>query len=158
MNGTTSDGLKMTGGIFITLGYITLGVLLFALVVAGVKIAQDRMTGITENLQGAEYTTFDNGTLSGSQVLNSVRQYMNNDQFGILVQTGKGGTTYYGNSFNINTGEITSADKNTSLLDAQNQADSDYINPSGKFKSNVVYDPNGVVRGLIFVQGSVVRN
>ncbi|MFB4321660.1 ABC transporter permease [Priestia sp. BR_2] len=154
MDDTTGKGLSLTGTIFITIGYITLGVLLFALVVAGVKVAQDRMTGITDQLQQAEYTTFDNGTMSGSQVLNSIRQYMNNDQFGIEVTTGKNSTTFYGNTFS-NEGEIIGNTKNTDLKPAQNQASTDYINPSGKFKTSLVYDKNGVVRGLKMKQSTL---
>lgn len=157
MDDTAGKGLSLTATIFLTIGLITLCVILFAIVAAGVKIAQDRMTGITENLQTTEYTTYDNGKLSGSQVLNAVRQYMNQEEFGIQVITGKGGIATYGNAFNASTGEITGG-KNTSLAPAQDQSNANYINPSGKFNSRVVYDSNGVVRGIVFTQQVVSFN
>jgi hypothetical protein len=151
MDETASGGLKLTGNIFLTIALISICVLLFAIGVAAVKIAQDKMTGVTENLQNTEYTTYDNGKQSGSQVLNAIRQYMSQDSFGVQVVTGKGGNTVYGNTFNATTGEI-SGTKNTNLAPAQDQANANYINPSGKFSSRVIYDPNGVVRGIVFTQ------
>lgn len=151
MDETTGKGLSLTATIFLTVGLITLAVILFAVAVAGVKTAQDKMTGITDTLQTTEYSTYDNGKLSGSQVLNAIRQYMKQDEFGIQVVTGKGGNHTYGNTFNAITGEITGG-KDTSIAPAQNQSDPNYINPSGKFSSKVVYDSNGVVRGIVFNQ------
>lgn len=152
MDETSSKGLTLTGTNLLTVALISIAVILFSVAVAGVKIVQERFTGLNGTLQQTEYTTYDNGTLSGSQVLNAVRQYMGQDEFGISVQTGKGGSITYGNEFNHTTGEITSGSKNTNLLTAQQQSDPNYINPSGKFTSRVVYDRNGVVRGLIFSQ------
>lgn len=151
MDDTAGKGLSLTATIFLTLGLIALTVIIFAVVAAGVKTGQDKMTGLTERLQTTEFTTYDNGKLSGSQVLNALRQYAGQEQFGIQVITGKGGVNIYGNEFNTSTGEITGG-KNTSLVSAQDQSNSNYINPSGRFASRVISDSNGVVRGLVFQQ------
>lgn len=156
MDETTGKGLSLVGTIFLTIALLTLGVLLFSVASSGAKAGQEKMANITQGLQQTEFTTYDNGTMSGSQVLNAVRQYMNNDQFGIQVTTGKKGIMTYGNTFNSATGVIESEKKNLNVTPAQTQASEHYINPSGKFKSTVVYDQNGVVRGLVFVQDSVV--
>ncbi|MEK4983584.1 ABC transporter permease [Bacillus sp. FSL K6-6540] len=120
------------------------------------RVGQAKYANLTTQLSDFDYNTYSNNTLSGSQVLNTIRQYMNNDQFGILVQTGKNGYTFYGNRFTIsgtNKGEIDNGyGRNTDLSEAENQSSRDYINPSGKFKSSLVRDANNVVRGIIFEQ------
>lgn len=151
MEETTSSGLRITGGIFLTIGLITLVVILFAVFQAGAKTGQEKMTGIQQTLSQSEYNNYDNSIMSGSQVLNAVRQYMNQDQFGVRVITGKGGSNTYGNEFNAN-GEIVGTGKNTDISVAQDQSNPNYINPSGKFSSQVVFDGNNVVRGIIFSQ------
>ncbi|SDX62321.1 hypothetical protein SAMN05518848_11053 [Paenibacillus sp. PDC88] len=136
----------------LTIALITLVVLLFGVFQAGAKTGQEKMTGIQQTLSQSEYNNYDNSSMTGSQVLNAVRQYMNQDQFGLTVVTGKGGSMTYGNAFNA-AGEIVGDTKNISITTAQDQTSSNYINPSGKFYSKVVYDKNNVVRGIIFTQG-----
>ncbi|MNC78714.1 hypothetical protein D3C75_1309970 [compost metagenome] len=79
---------------------------------------------------------------------------MNLEQFGIKVTTGKGGSSYYGNTFNESDGRITNkdTDKKLDLTDAEDQSESEYINPSGKFNSRIIRDQNSMIRGIIFTQ------
>ncbi|OMP13425.1 hypothetical protein COLO4_01712 [Corchorus olitorius] len=122
------------------------------MMIAGTKTAQDDMSGLTNTLQQSKFSAYDNSIVSGSQIINVVRQYMKQDAFGVTVTTGKGSTTTYGNAFDATTGEVTSTSKNEDLTNAQSQSAAGYINPSGRFLSKVVTDKNGVVRGLIFQQ------
>jgi small nuclear ribonucleoprotein (snRNP)-like protein len=119
------------------------------------------MASITTQLSDTEFNTYNNTTLSGSQVLNAVRQYMNLDTFGVQVITGKQYAvntdttgTYYGNTFTVASGVVTSVtnSKNITLTEAENQSSNQYINPSGKFKSSIVRDNNNMIRGIIFIQ------
>ncbi|PAD71339.1 ABC transporter permease [Paenibacillus campinasensis] len=151
MEETTSKGLTLFGSILLTIALITLVVILFSVSQAGAKTGQEKMVGIQQTLSQTEYTTYDNSTMTGSSVLNAVRQYMNQEQFGVRVITGKGGITTYGNQFDDN-GEIIEKDKNTNIKVAQDQSNPNYINPSGQFKSQIVVDKNNVVRGIIFTQ------
>ncbi|MEW4372908.1 ABC transporter permease [Paenibacillus kandeliae] len=152
MEENASKGLSLTATIFLTIGLITIAVSIYFIAVAGTKTAQDDMSGLTNTLQQSKFSAYDNSIVSGSQIINVVRQYMKQDAFGVTVTTGKGSTTTYGNAFDATTGEVTSTSKNEDLTNAQSQSEAGYINPSGRFLSKVVTDKNGVVRGLIFQQ------
>ncbi|KAI7257654.1 hypothetical protein KC345_g10744 [Hortaea werneckii] len=65
------------------------GALLISLYLDAAKQGQTKMASITTQLSDTEFNTYNNTTLSGSQVLNAVRQYMNLDTFGVQVITGK---------------------------------------------------------------------
>lgn len=142
--------LKVTGGIFLT-------VLLITFVVGFVMFAMDKsqegreeVTGVFNNLTDAKYTMYT-GTNSGSEVINAIRQYSNKPQFGIKVITGKGDTSYYGNTFQED-GTVSNTDKITDYSKAEDPASPAYINLSGNFQPKIVRDANSVVRGLIFTQ------
>ncbi|MGE6574269.1 ABC transporter permease [Paenibacillus xylanexedens] len=162
MEENTGVGIRVAAGIFLTIMLITIVVIITISSQDAAKQGQTKMAAITTQLSDTEYQTYSNTTLSGSQVLNAVRQYMNQEQFGIKVITGKQkGTTidtqtqgvFYGSSFNTKTGEVDDENnKNLDLQFAENQFYSAYINPSGKFKSTIVRDKNNMINGIIFIQ------
>lgn len=152
MGSNANGALKLGAGIFLTLALITIVVNLFISSTEAVKEGQTQFTDIQTQLSQTRYNIYENTTLSGSQVMNAIRQFNNADQFGVFVKTGKNGLTYYGNTFNQTTGEIDGTAKNTNLVPAQDESNNNYINPSGKFKSSIVHDANNMVRGLVFIQ------
>ncbi|MEW4425998.1 ABC transporter permease [Paenibacillus pabuli] len=152
MGSNATAALKLGAAVFLTIAFITIVVALFISSTDAVKEGQTQFSSIQTQLSQTRYNIYENTTLSGSQVMNAVRQFNNETQFGVYVQTGKNGLTYYGNTFNQTTGEIDGTAKNTNLLPAQDEANNNYINPSGKFKSSVVRDANNMVRGIVFVQ------
>lgn len=159
MEENTGVGIRVAAGIFLTIMLITIVVIITISSQDAAKQGQTKMAAITTQLSDTEYQTYSNTTLSGSQVLNAVRQYMNQEQFGIQVITGKQKAanpdsqgTFYGDTFDTVSGQITSDKKNPSLADAETQSENEYINPSGKFKSSIVRDKNNMIRGIIFKQ------
>lgn len=152
MGSNATAALKLGASVFLTIAFITIVVALFISSTDAVKEGQTQFSSIQTQLSQTRYNIYENTTLSGSQVMNAVRQFNNETQFGVYVQTGKNGVTYYGNTFNQTTGEIDGTAKNTNLLPAQDEANNNYINPSGKFKSSVVRDANNMVRGIVFTQ------
>jgi len=155
MEENTGVGIRVAAGIFLTIMLITIVVIITISSQDAAKQGQTKMASITTQLSDTEFNTYNNTTLSGSQVLNAVRQYMDQAQFGLSVRTGKQvalgvAPTFYGNTFDGN-GEITS-DKNIILTPAETQSSVEYINPSGKFTSEVKKDKNNMVRGIIFKQ------
>ncbi|WP_037288769.1 hypothetical protein [Saccharibacillus sacchari] len=152
MGSNATSGLKLAAGIFLTLALITTVVVIFISSQDAAKEGQTQFSTIQTQLSQTRFNIYENTTLSGSQVMNAVRQYNNEKQFGVYVQTGKGGSTYYGSQFNQTTGIITGEKNNTVLSPALDEADNNFINPSGKFKSSVVRDDNNMVRGIVFVQ------
>lgn len=156
MEENTGVGIRVAAGIFLTIMLITIVVIITISSQDAAKQGQTKMASITTQLSDTEFNTYNNTTLSGSQVLNAIRQYMNLEQFGIKVTTGRDATTFYGNTFDNNEsqGEITNGDdkKFLDLSKAENQSEREYINPSGKFKSMIVRDKNSMIRGIIFKQ------
>lgn len=157
MEENTGVGIRVAAGIFLTIMLITIVVIITISSQDAAKQGQTKMASITTQLSDTEFNTYNNTTLSGSQVLNAIRQYMNLEQFGIKVMTGKNrGGDFYGNAFDNNNGywQISSGD-NKKLLDlskAENQSEPQYINPSGKFNSTIIRDQNSMIRGIIFEQ------
>ncbi|WP_145142291.1 ABC transporter permease [Paenibacillus sp. Y412MC10] len=152
MGSNATSALKIGAAVFLTIALITIVVNLFMSATDAVKEGQTQFSKIQTQLSQTRYNIYEDTTLTGSQVMNAVRQFNNENQFGVFVQTGKNGMTYYGNTFNQTSGEIEGTAKNTNILPAQDEANNNYINPSGKFKSSVVRDANNMVRGIIFVQ------
>lgn len=151
MQETAPSALKIAAGIFLTLALITIVVIITMSAMDSGKQAQAKMSGITNTISSTEYNFYSNATMSGSQVMNAARQYMNDPQFGVKIVTGKGATTYYGNTFNED-GTVEPGDKNNNLQTAENPSLATYVNPSGKFNSNVVRDSNDVIVGIVFNQ------
>ncbi|OAB38443.1 ABC transporter permease [Paenibacillus glacialis] len=153
MEENTGVGIRVAAGIFLTIMLITIVVIITISSQDAAKQGQTKMASITTQLSDTEFNTYNNTTLSGSQVLNAVRQYMDLEQFGIHVTTGKRAGKFYGNRFDITNGNVDpSYQKNNDLRPAEDQSQSVYINPSGKFTSRVVRDANNMIRGIVFEQ------
>ncbi|WP_405170664.1 ABC transporter permease [Paenibacillus sp. FSL H8-0280] len=161
MEENTGVGIRVAAGIFLTIMLITIVVIITISSQDAAKQGQTKMAAITTQLSDTEYNTYNNTTLSGSQVLNAVRQYMNQDEFGIQVITGKQyasdnktSGTFYGQKFNVEGSVVKTMDSysNTILSNAEKQSQPEYINPSGKFISSILRDDNNMIRGIKFEQ------
>ncbi|WP_435924003.1 ABC transporter permease [Paenibacillus sp. DYY-L-2] len=154
MEENTGVGIRVAAGIFLTIMLITIVVIITISSQDAAKQGQTKMASITTQLSETEFNTYNNTTLSGSQVLNAIRQYMSLDEFGIHVITGKDTNgEFYGNTFNLSIGQIDqSVSKKLELTKALAQEADEYINPSGQFKSTIVRDKNNMIRGIIFRQ------
>lgn len=156
MNNAQS-ALKVAAGIFLTIALITIVVLLFVSAQEATKTAQNEFSSIQTELSKASFTVYDNTAVSGSQVVNAIRKFYKQDQFGIRVITGKNKShgitkgTYYGSDV-LDNGTFSSAKRNENLdLSTLESLDS-YVNPSGKFKARVIVDQSNVTRGIVFEQ------
>ncbi|MFS0841358.1 ABC transporter permease [Paenibacillus sp. 1P03SA] len=160
-NGTKA--LLMAAGLFLTIGIITMAVTLYGTGAQSVNAAQTEFSTMQTELSAQSYLGFDNTTITGSQVLNSIRKFNNKEAFGIQVVTGKNtasgqpgswykntvstaggpGSANYGNITTGGTGSIENATKESST---------DYINPNGQFHGEIIRDKNNAIRGIIFTQ------
>ncbi|WP_433946595.1 ABC transporter permease [Paenibacillus sp. SN-8-1] len=155
-----STALKVAAGIFLTIALITIVVILFISAQEATKTAQNNFSDIQTELAQASFTVYDDTSISGSQVVNAIRKYNGKDQFGIKVLTGKNQSgVWYGSS--LNTADVTdgaygsvTGKSTTDVSKSWDETDSNYVNPSGKFKAQVVKDSSNVVRGLIFIQST----
>ncbi|MBU5443161.1 ABC transporter permease [Paenibacillus sp. MSJ-34] len=152
--------LVMAAGIFLAIALITIAVVLFISAQEATKSAQNNFSNIQTELSQTAFTVYDNTVVSGSQVINALRKYSDKDQFGIRVVTGKNRAgAWYGKVLKTNVGvespeygSITDIEPDGRLAFATDEAQIDYVNPSGKFQANIVQDSSNVIRGIIFVQ------
>ncbi|MCM3702733.1 ABC transporter permease [Paenibacillus macerans] len=158
-----SSALKVAAGIFLTIALITIVVILFVSAQEATKTAQNNFSDIQTELSQASFTVYDDTTISGSQVTNALRKFQDRDQFGVQVKTGKNSVgEWYGYILNIGSssardyGSVASK-SNADISDTWDEELDEYVNPSGKFKAQVVKDNSNVVRGLIFTQTTVNR-
>ncbi|MHB0865186.1 ABC transporter permease [Paenibacillus sp. SEL3] len=154
-----STALKVAAGIFLTIALITIVVILFISAQEATKTAQNNFADIQTELSQASFTVYDGTTISGSQVTNALRKFQGKDQFGIQIKTGKNmAGQWYGNALNISSdseqyGAVNGgSDKTGKITNTLNEKENEYVNPSGKFKAEIVKDKSNVVRGLLFTQ------
>lgn len=155
MNNAQS-ALKIAAGIFLTIALITIVVLLFVSAQEATKTAQNEFSSIQTELNKASFTVYDNTFVSGSQVINAIRKFLNQKQFGIRVVTGKNRESksqgeYYGDDVSTD-GKILSKNYNDSIDPALDESLESYVNPSGKFKAKLIVDKSNVTRGIVFEQ------
>ncbi|MNZ96303.1 hypothetical protein D3C78_1154920 [compost metagenome] len=151
--------LVMPAGIFLAIALITLAVVLFTSAQDSTKAAQSNFSNIQTELSQTAFTVYDNTTLSGSQVVNALRKFSDQEQFGIQIVTGKNPTgQWYGKVINagvpldsITYGTVV-GEAPGKLSHTVDEANVNYVNPSGKFKAQLVLDRSNVIRGIIFVQ------
>lgn len=151
--------LVMAAGIFLAIALITLAVVLFISAQDSTKAAQSNFSNIQTELSQTAFTVYDNTMLSGSQVVNALRKFSDQDQFGIQIITGKNPAgQWYGKV--INTGvPIDSVTYGSvigvapgQLSHALDESNVNYVNPSGKFRAQLVHDSSNVIRSIIFRQ------
>lgn len=156
--------LIIAAGLFLTIALISLVVNLFDSAAQGGKKAQEDFASIQTEVSAQAFVTYDNTTLTGSQVLNAIRKYEKKESFGIYVQTGKhqwntaDGVWYnnyvvtVGGTSNPNYGNIIKGQANGSIERATDEYEEDYINPNGSFTSELIYNKNQQIVGIKFIQ------
>lgn len=155
--------LVMAAGIFLAIALITIAVIIFGSAQDATKTAQSSFSDLQTELSQTSFAAYDGTTLSGNQVLSAIRKFAGTEEFGIRVQTGKHKQSdfegvWYNYTANFvgsgNTGIVDSLDPSAdgTLENAMTESHIDYINPSGKFESKLIYDNNNVIRGILFSQ------
>ncbi|WP_028393929.1 hypothetical protein [Bacillus cihuensis] len=142
-------------GLFLTIGLITLFVMVYGSATEASKSAQTEFSGLQAELKDQKYLVYDNTKVSGSQVVNAVRKFKSEGEagnIGVYIETGKNGngtgTWYYSNASSVN--NLAKASVDTSNL--SDETNSNYVNPSGMFNATIVRDSNNAIRAIKFVQ------
>ncbi|MCD1261268.1 ABC transporter permease [Paenibacillus athensensis] len=151
--------LVMAAGLFLAIALITIAVVMFVSAQEATKAAQNNFSNIQTELSQTAFTVYDNTTVSGSQVVNALRKFSDQDQFGIQIITGKNPVgSWYGKVINvvvpigsITYGSVVGPAPGV-LANAMDEASNDYVNPSGKFKAHIVKDNSNVIRAIVFTQ------
>jgi len=111
---------------------------------------------VSEQLAMSKFNSYDNEIVSGSMMINTIKEYKNKGgEFIIIVGTNYPTTTQY-----ISTGIVSShivsgtlsgkalTTTNTDIQALNNDTSSTYINPHAEFMAQLIYDANGVVKGI----------
>lgn len=143
--------LMIAATVLITIAIISLGVIVFQSGQEAASQAQKGFSDIQQDMTAVQYAAYDQKLISGSQVINAIRKYSTNAQFGVQVKTGKNPTgTWYGKIVSA-TGAV-SGNGTTDLTPVYDDSHANYINPVGRFQSSLVYDSNRVVRAILVIQ------
>lgn len=160
MDQNIQKALWLGVGIMMFVAIVSTGLFLFN---QGRNVAEaggEQLDTVSEQLALSKYQAFDNDTVSGSMLINTVKEHKTSGgEFIIVVQTSYPSTTQYVSTGTVSSNVIsgTLAEKTTSAndTDIQNLNDdtsSSYINPHGEFLAQLIYDSNGVVKGINAVQ------
>ncbi len=143
--------LMIAAAVLITIAIITLGVIVFQSGQEAASQAQKGFSDLQNDMATVQFSAYDQKTVSGSQVMNAIRKYATNPQFGVSVKTGKNTTgIWYGKV--VSSLGVVGAAGVTDLSNAYDDAHVDYVNPIAQFKSQLIYDSNRVVRAIVLTQ------
>ena len=90
--------------------------------------------------------------------MNTLRKFKDDGEEGILgiaVKTGEStDTTWYFSTVSADGNDVSPIPSTTKTLmeRAKNTQDPNYINPSGRFQANLIYDDSNVIRAITIVQ------
>ncbi|WP_066298044.1 hypothetical protein [Bacillus sp. FJAT-29937] len=152
MEQSTVKALGFGASLFLILALIMIAVNVFSPATEAAKSATTDFSATTTELKDQKYLIFDNTTISGSQVVNAIRKFQAEAEagnIGIHVVTGRGSDNWYYNTVSSNGNSITTAGKPENI---NISTKTEYINPSGMFKANIVRDSNSVIRAIEFIQ------
>lgn len=160
MDQNIQKALWLGVGIMMFVAIVSTGLFLFNKGKAVAESGGNQLDVVSEQLAMSKYSSFDNEVVSGSMLINTVKEYKNKGgEFIIIITTNYPTTTQYIStgivSSNIVSGSLsakTLTATNTDIQALNDDTSSSYINPHAEFMAQLIYDANGVVKGIIGVQ------
>ena len=145
-----SEGKKIlliAAGVLLTIAMIFLGVTIYNKGESTITESTSKYDSLASQFGDAELVMYDNGTASGSDVLNLLSNLDSATGYTVIVTNGKGTETTYD-------GAVTTGDDALDVLlaNAKKKRDNAYINPYATFTSKLNKDENGVVESVEFKQ------
>lgn len=135
MNENVQKSLVMGASIMVTIGIISIGLMIFSQGSSLVKESSRNMLDLTDELASKRYIAYDNNIVSGSEVINAINTYAKDGvSVKVITTSNNAGKTYTG-------------------VYANNDVDDkDYINSNGMFESTLKTNENGVITVIEFNQ------
>lgn len=160
MDQNIQKALWLGVGIMMFVAIVSTGLFLFNKGKAVAEAGGGQLDIVSEQLAMSKFNSFDNETVSGSMLINTVKEYkQKGGEFIIVITTNYPTTTQYIStgivSSNIVSGALTGKSLVATDSDIQalnNDTASTYINPHAEFMAQLIYDNNGVVKGISAVQ------
>lgn len=142
------SAIKIAVAILVMIGVISLVLIIYYFGRNTANESLESANKIASDLADADKKVYDGANVAGTEVLNAINRFSDED-FGIKVVTKKNSGTWYNKTVSAS-GELSSA--SGSLASAKNISSNTYINPSGLFTGELIKDENKVVVGVIFTQ------
>lgn len=149
-------GLLLAAGTIITCIVIGLGFYISREARDTASNGAGQISKLNAEFNESDKLMYDNITVSGSEVLNVINKYKNDD-IGIIVSTRKTPNTYYIHTLSTasidgQTVYTLGAKSSNNVKSAQDINNHLYINPNGQFMGEILRDNNNVVIGISFIQ------
>lgn len=153
MNENVLSFIKWAAGIVVTLAIISIALLVFNMARVSALEGANKIGEMNTEIAESDITIYDGQEVLGSTIVNLIRRF-DDDYLGIQVQTGKNrGGTWYGYNCSISSGVASvGSESSSSLSNAIDETNNNYINSYGKFDGKVYRDSNGSVVAIVFVQ------
>lgn len=149
-----SEGKKMlagAAGILLVIAMIFIGVMVYNKGESTVSESTTKFDSFVSQFGDAELVLFENGSASGSDVLNLISGLDSSSGYTVTVTNGKTKTRSYASSGGVSsTGSTVSLSE--LITEAKARNNEYYINPNATFTSSIRKDDNGVVVEVIFKQ------
>lgn len=148
-----TKAIILAASVIITMAIITVGYAVFKSAQNTAAVSAKKINE-TNNLIENEYTMYDNGRVSGNDVISAIDKVLSSgDYIGVLVTSKAGGSThsnwYVYNASNINNLSYAG----NSIGEAEDiDNPSTYINPTATFLGKVSRDKNGRIAKISFTQ------
>lgn len=147
-------------GIMMFAAIITTGLFIFNKGKSLADQSGEQLDATAEQLAAVETQKFDYEEVSGSDVLNLIQNKKHDTgEFIVLVTTSYPSSHQYVSSGTISDEVLSEAltekdkdDLNDEFRDMKDESSEDYINPHGTFMTQLIYDKNDVVKGVIATQ------
>lgn len=160
MDQNIQKALWLGVGVMMFIAIVSTGLFLFN---KGKNLADasgEHLDSMSEQLASIQYEKFDNMVVTGGDVLNAIKQHKpKSGSFIIEVHTNHPSSTQYissgtisSNVLNGSLSEKTKAAMDEDLQQSKDVDASEYINPQGSFMTQLVYDKNDVVKGIVAKQ------
>lgn len=149
-------GLLLAGATVITCIVLGLGFYIAREARDTTSKSAGQISKLNAEFSESDKVMYDNINVSGSEVINAINKFKNDDM-GIIVNTHKTKNTMYNRSLtNITNDGVVAytlgGTVSTKVKDAQDINNALYINPNGQFLGQVLRDSNSVVVGIMFTQ------
>ncbi|WP_105617915.1 hypothetical protein [Vallitalea okinawensis] len=139
--------LIIGSSVIITLVIITFGFLILRQGQDLVKHSSNEISEMSNDLLESKFTIYDGSIISGSTVVNVVRDFKD-EYIGVYIDTNKSAGKWY--IYDASGDSLTNI--TWDMNDLIDETDDDYVNPSGNFLGNIKRDSNGVIIGIEFTQ------
>lgn len=140
-------GLILAAGTIITCLVISLGFFIAKEAKTSAMNGAGQISSLNSEFMESDKIIYDGTQISGSEVINTIHKF-SDDRLAIIVTTNRN-TTNYNYSYDSKNGEF---ELTGTYGISDDPAEPEYINPSGRFKSEVIRDINGAIVELKFEQ------